>query len=866
MDSEAAPPRTVSALRLDSGSARRLSVARNEYIRSDGAALVAKALEARPGEIKLAATCKHVVDEIIESESKYVADMRMVIDEFREPLLRGAFVDASVVARSPPHDRIVVCPHPRAVASAVLSMVPFLRLYAHYMEHHLRSLRTLHEIRAQPRVAKFLAQRRELLRGLDLSDYLVKPMQRLCKYPILFNQLLKAIPADSPDATLVADAADAMDSVVRDVNEKKRDSENRFRMVSIQAALGHALQLSTPTRRFVAQLNCSYQPDGATTRPLHLTLFAFNDLFVLAKRSRSLRRLAKESYTLKRAVALDQVSLACSTTAANALRVLSDTLGDSFTITIKPTPAGRRPALLGRDDASSADGDVRTLAGLAGALADHGVHVHATELAGRQSLASSRVAETDSESGYDDVFFEPWDADVVSPPPSLAVPSSLRGSRTRSASPDAVAPIATRNSSGAAGESGRRKTRRLSFNVDSNGPGATHRSRSLTFSARSTSGVMAANADLARNLTAEAVVAAAAAEARRTEHSLVDTYLRRCLHLLDNSLVHSDVQYARIMDGLLAPGDAPPAPDVLRHQAERRRKLAATDPTRLLRNANKTDAHNRLIRLASPCRRSGEDESDAEPSYLDLYVAARAEDDGGSESEMEDVAIGALSGDSDSAGKSDGGEVLGGTEASVFEGESVSVLPIGAATCVLDRELRAMPATELERALAAAASGVRLIKHTRAGAGRPEWRTFRIDFTTFRVLWGKGRVPAAWKQASPTRIVPGSIPPVLDPPRLAARLEDLGADPGAWASASYALEVLTAPGLSTKYRSLAAPPATLDAVASVAAATDEPEWVGSRTLWCIAASASDARIWSLAFTFAIGAARHRSAVADGSDE
>ncbi|KAJ1459754.1 Dbl homology domain-containing protein, partial [Pelagophyceae sp. CCMP2097] len=89
-------------------------------------------------------------------------------------------------------------------AAIFATMVPFLRAYASYCVTYpsaIELVRTLADSR--PKLQKFLELVKHVpqCRGLDLASFLIKPPQRLCKYPLFFNDLLKSLnPEDSKDS------------------------------------------------------------------------------------------------------------------------------------------------------------------------------------------------------------------------------------------------------------------------------------------------------------------------------------------------------------------------------------------------------------------------------------------------------------------------------------------------------------------------------------------------------------------------------------------------------------------------------------------------------------------------------------------
>lgn len=81
-------------------------------------------------------------------------------------------------------------------------------------------------------------------RGLKLSSFLIKPIQRICKYPLLFRELLKFTnPDEHTRYSLLIDAFHKIEKVTEHINEGKRTAEKLQRIVDIQYSIDSKEQL-----------------------------------------------------------------------------------------------------------------------------------------------------------------------------------------------------------------------------------------------------------------------------------------------------------------------------------------------------------------------------------------------------------------------------------------------------------------------------------------------------------------------------------------------------------------------------------------------------------------------------------------------
>ena len=69
---------------------------------------------------------------------------------------------------------------------------------------------------------EFLFNCRSETQAWDLQSLLIKPVQRVLKYPLLLDKLVASTSAKHPDHTAVHNARDAISQVAQDINEIKR--------------------------------------------------------------------------------------------------------------------------------------------------------------------------------------------------------------------------------------------------------------------------------------------------------------------------------------------------------------------------------------------------------------------------------------------------------------------------------------------------------------------------------------------------------------------------------------------------------------------------------------------------------------------
>mmetsp|Transcript_9225 Transcript_9225/g.13959 ORF Transcript_9225/g.13959 Transcript_9225/m.13959 type:complete len:330 (-) Transcript_9225:18-1007(-) len=186
----------------------------------------------------------------------------------------------------------------------------YFKLYSLYTENQPNQLAKLDEV--QKRVKSFdrylqVCHSDERCKGLLLNSFLIKPVQRLCKYPLLLRELIKNTPEAHEDYQPLIDAQEKVASVVSFVNEAKRIAEGQAKMREIEAEVGIA-GLAQPDRFFhrEGQLNL-YRGKGKSLQPRYL--FLFNDLILLMRLKSVDEKTRKMHYEMRGRADLDRAKV-----------------------------------------------------------------------------------------------------------------------------------------------------------------------------------------------------------------------------------------------------------------------------------------------------------------------------------------------------------------------------------------------------------------------------------------------------------------------------------------------------------------------------------------------------------------------------
>ena len=189
----------------------------------------------------------------------------------------------------------------RRIADAFARRMAFFKLYSMYCSNFVFSSSRLSCVRETlPAVQQLLTEVEGQYQTTALG-LMIRPVQRVCQYPLLFREVLKHLQNDDPGAADFARMVGQMEETIETVNEKVRAQENGLRMRGILTAelQGAGLaDLISPSRALVHEAIVRLRAEGSL-RPewrakREYKIYVFSDLLLIARAN-----LTNKLYSLK---------------------------------------------------------------------------------------------------------------------------------------------------------------------------------------------------------------------------------------------------------------------------------------------------------------------------------------------------------------------------------------------------------------------------------------------------------------------------------------------------------------------------------------------------------------------------------------
>lgn len=171
------------------------------------------------------------------------------------------------------------------VGDIFLDRINLFKLYAIYCSNQRAVTVRIQELKGEvPDFKAFcaVAHKKAFCRGMCLPDFLIAPLQRLCKYPLIFENLLEHTPATHPDHEKLSEAHAAIKEIVTKVNERTRQVENVEKLTELEKEyhLSEAgIDIVQVERELVKKGTAKYSKKGKV--PATCEVILFNDCVLL---------------------------------------------------------------------------------------------------------------------------------------------------------------------------------------------------------------------------------------------------------------------------------------------------------------------------------------------------------------------------------------------------------------------------------------------------------------------------------------------------------------------------------------------------------------------------------------------------------
>ncbi len=174
------------------------------------------------------------------------------------------------------------------IGDVVKTHIKGLDIYRPYCVNQSNAARTLADLRSQDPTLRAALDKAKV-NGLDLSHFLLEPMQRLTRYPLLIGQILRYTEEDHPDRVALGRALEVAERILTGVNEAVRSHEDLEKLLKLSDSLvfpgvkDARLDLAAPTRNLGPRKILKEGKLAKAKSGRKLTGYLFNDLLLFTE-------------------------------------------------------------------------------------------------------------------------------------------------------------------------------------------------------------------------------------------------------------------------------------------------------------------------------------------------------------------------------------------------------------------------------------------------------------------------------------------------------------------------------------------------------------------------------------------------------
>lgn len=181
-----------------------------------------------------------IIQEIEKTETDYVNDLTMLVEHYLKPMqkLSGELFDDSTIATvfgngalekiQATHVSLLDClveGGPDDTSNAFLRHIEDFKVYGFYVSNHPKASTTLEDLKAKDFQIKKFFEGCTLMAGKSMDGLMLKPIQRICQYPMLLGELKKKTDPSHATYKQIEEALEVAKSMALSINEDKRNKE-----------------------------------------------------------------------------------------------------------------------------------------------------------------------------------------------------------------------------------------------------------------------------------------------------------------------------------------------------------------------------------------------------------------------------------------------------------------------------------------------------------------------------------------------------------------------------------------------------------------------------------------------------------------
>ncbi|XP_019855957.1 PREDICTED: rho guanine nucleotide exchange factor 39-like isoform X2 [Amphimedon queenslandica] len=245
------------------------------------------------GIMSLTSKRQKIVREIYDSEQTYISQLNTIVELFLKPIRVGGYLSQSniltifsnIEGLLAVNSELLNFMRQSSLGDAFLYLGPFLKLYGSYSGNFQTATATLEKcLKSDQRFNDFILtqESRPECNYLNLSALLIVPVQRIPRYKLLLDDLLKHTKQTHIEYTKINSAVQQISAVASYINEYIRFHQNQQKMIQVQSSLtgGYVPVIVMPGRQFIKE---GKMMKICRKKPKERMIYLFTDILLYAR-------------------------------------------------------------------------------------------------------------------------------------------------------------------------------------------------------------------------------------------------------------------------------------------------------------------------------------------------------------------------------------------------------------------------------------------------------------------------------------------------------------------------------------------------------------------------------------------------------
>eukprot|EP00090_Calanus_glacialis_P012488 TRINITY_DN21062_c0_g1_i1.p1 TRINITY_DN21062_c0_g1~~TRINITY_DN21062_c0_g1_i1.p1 ORF type:complete len:634 (-),score=143.73 TRINITY_DN21062_c0_g1_i1:246-2147(-) len=237
---------------------------------------------------EMGALRNRAIEEIINSEKSYLHQLEIVEEYFMKPLQESGILPSQVYAnifgdilgiRQVNKELLVAMEvSTDKIGKVFMDLAPYLKFYSTYANDFKQATQLVEDQMEKNKPFKALLAKQESRPEVQkkLNALLITPVQRIPRYKLLLDDIIKNTPRFHPDKDNLQEARTQIDAIAWYINDQIKDYENSRIMIDIQKSLqGGVPKIIKPDRKLIKQGNLmKVNKNGGHAQPRYVILFS----------------------------------------------------------------------------------------------------------------------------------------------------------------------------------------------------------------------------------------------------------------------------------------------------------------------------------------------------------------------------------------------------------------------------------------------------------------------------------------------------------------------------------------------------------------------------------------------------------------